>query len=215
MRSDKVGRLSQVIFYHHINHAAKLRIFFRSHRGCCLLLRNVTYCCFVRSPASGSLGCAFRPNRGILPSPVPRFSTMLWHETSPRSLRERVEGCNQIIVTCCFCCVFVKLKTLRVRPALPVKWRCDERNSAGGRAVEAAPMRLRCGRCLKNCNFFGLRLASTLPVVSEWLAGTFASSGTPYPLPESTLSRRWPIQVQVTWELYKETCPMTPFLPPA
>ena len=34
-------------------------------------------------------------------------------------------------------------------------------------------MRLRCGRCLRNSNFFGFRLASALPVVSEWLAGTF------------------------------------------
>ena len=89
-----------------------------------------------------------------------------------------------------------KLKSLRVRAALPVKCRCGERNSAGGRAAEAAPMRPRGGRCRQNSNFFGLRLASTLPVVSQWLAGTFGSSGTPNPLPTSSLSRRCSIQVR-------------------
>ena len=52
-------------------------------------------------------------------------------------------------------------------------------------------MRLRCGRCLRNCIFFGFRLASTLPVVSEWLAGTFAplrySQPTPNVHPAQTL----------------------------
>ena len=85
-----------------------------------------------------------------------------------------------------------KLKSLRVRAALPVKCRCGERNSAGGRAAEAAPMRPRGGRCRQNSNFFGLRLASTLPVVSQWLAGTFGvlrySQPTPNVHPVPTLS---------------------------
>ena len=66
--------------------------------------------------------------------------------------------------------------------------------------VEVVHLRLRCGRCRRNSIFFGLRLASTLPVVSEWLAGTFDPFSTPNPLPTYSLSRRWSIQVRFRQE---------------
>lgn len=40
-------------------HAAKLRNFFHSCRGCCILLRIVAYCCFMRYPTPQLLGMPF------------------------------------------------------------------------------------------------------------------------------------------------------------
>ena len=108
-----------------------------------LAFRNVAYCCVVRSTPAGSMGCPSRSNRGISPC----FLSARWRETSPRSRRERVAGCDeklQIAVSVVF-----PQETRTFRGPDPVPMRCRKlRRTLTGRTqpVLAAnrPMAAKC-----------------------------------------------------------------------
>ena len=185
-----------------LNHAAKLRIFFRLAGRCVLLLHIVTCgdislarhstsklvlcshsakCCLLLCRDASRVCLVGRPRMGkarnfgnlLLVDAVTERSSPFPTGTGGRWQKHR----NFLF----FHCVSVKVadRLLPRRSAVEV---------AEIPTAEAVPLGLRGGRCRQNVIFLSRRLASGLPVVSEWVAGTFGSSGTPYPLPTSPLS---------------------------
>ena len=77
---------------------------------CCLLLPCEASCVKALWDALSGPSAEFRRPSSL------GFLSMPRHASSPRSLRERVEGCGEIIAIRCFCCFSVKIET----PPLPI-----------------------------------------------------------------------------------------------